>query len=299
MKMEIILKKLTKFIVGEIKMSGILYFVATPIGNLEDITLRAVRVLNEVDLIAAEDTRRTLKLLNHLKISKPLTSYYEHNKKGKGSYLIKELLAGKNIALVSDAGTPGVSDPGEDIVKQAIQNDINVTSVPGACAAINGLILSGQGTERFAFEGFLPANKKLRKEILLQIKEEVRTLIFYEAPHKLLNTLKDMLEVLEDRKISLAREMTKKFEEVVRTTISEAVEKYTVQSPKGEFVIIVEGHKKSEEENQWANVTILEHIDAYIRKGVDKKEAIKIVAKERGISKREVYNTDINEKLQK
>lgn len=283
--------------IGEDKMSGILYIVATPIGNLEDITYRAVRILGEVDLIAAEDTRHTLKLLNHLEISKPQTSYYEHNKHEKGGYLIKKLLEGKNIALVSDAGSPAISDPGEDLVREAIQNGIEVTSIPGPSAVINALIISGIPTGRFTFEGFLPMNKRARKERLLEVKNDPRTLVFYEAPHKLIYTLKDMLEILGDRRISLAREMTKRYEEVVRTTLSQAVEKYSQDAPKGEFVLIIEGTLIIKEiPKAWEDISIINHIGQYIKSGFDRKEAIKAVAKERGVSKREVYNVDIKER---
>lgn len=297
MRVEITQKKFMKSMTGEDKMPGILYIVATPIGNLEDITYRAVRILSEVDLIAAEDTRHTLKLLNHLGISKPLTSYFEHNKHEKGSYLIKELLEGKNIALVSDAGSPAISDPGEDLVREAVQNEIEVTSIPGPSAVVNALIISGLTTGRFAFEGFLPMNKRSRKERLLEIKNDPRTLVFYEAPHKLVYTLKDLLEFLGDRKISLAREMTKKYEEVVRTTLKEAVEKYSQEPPKGEFVLIVEGAVNIQEvQTVWEEISIAQHIEQYIKSGLERKEAVKAVAKERGISKRDVYNEDIKER---
>ncbi|MDK2801289.1 MAG: rRNA (cytidine1402-2-O)-methyltransferase [Clostridiales bacterium] len=272
---------------------GTLYLCATPIGNLEDITLRTLRILKEVDLIAAEDTRRTIKLLNHFEINKPLTSYYEHNQKEKGEYIVRQLLDGKNIALVSDAGTPGISDPGEDLVKRCIENNIKVSSLPGPVAAITGLILSGLSTNRFVFEGFLTVNKRNRQEHLEQIKNDTRTLIFYEAPHKLINTLKDLLQVLGNRNIAVARELTKKFEEVIRCTIEEAIEKFEQDSPKGEFVLIVEGvnPKKLEEQQQrqWQEISIQQHIDMYISQGIDHKEALKRVAKDRGVSKREIY----------
>ena len=221
--------------------SGILYLVATPIGNLEDITLRALRILKEVDLIAAEDTRHTIKLLNHFEIKKPLMSYHEHNKMEKGSYIVKLIKEGSNIALVSDAGSPGISDPGEDLVKLCIENNIPVTMTPGPVAAIMGLVLSGLTAGRFVFEGFLPVNKRTRKERIAYLSNEVRTIILYEAPHKLLHTLKDLLETLGDRKIVLARELTKKFEQLVRCNLSESIKKYTDETPKGEFVLILEG----------------------------------------------------------
>ncbi|NLL06098.1 MAG: 16S rRNA (cytidine(1402)-2'-O)-methyltransferase [Clostridiaceae bacterium] len=272
---------------------GILYLVATPIGNLEDITLRAIRTLKEVDFIAAEDTRHTIKLLNHFEIKKSLVSYYEHNKREKGNYLISQLLEGKNIALVSDAGTPGISDPGEDLVKLCIEKDIKVTPIPGPVAAVTGLIASGLPSGRFAFEGFLPMNKRSRKERLASLKNEVRTIVFYEAPHKLTNTLNDLYQTFGNRKVVFARELTKRFEEIVRCELKEAIEKYEKQAPKGEFVIIVEGISEDEitENNKkvWGNMSLEEHLDFYMREGLDKKEAMKKVAEDRGISKREVY----------
>lgn len=274
---------------------GKLYLVATPIGNLEDITLRALRTLKEVDLIAAEDTRQTLKLLNHFEISKSMTSYYEHNKIEKGNYLIAQLLEGKNIALVSDAGSPGICDPGEDLVRLAIQNGIEVTMIPGPVAAVMGLVISGQPTGRFVFEGFLPMNKRTRKERILSVKDEIRTLVYYEAPHKLLYTLKDLYEVLGDRNVSLTRELTKRYEQVIRCTLSQAIEKYSLESPKGEFVLIIEGaNEKLLQENtvkQWENISLEEHVKIYIEQGMDKKDAIKKVASDRDISKRDVYNS--------
>lgn len=279
---------------------GKLYLVATPIGNLEDITLRALRVLKEVDLIAAEDTRQTLKLLNHFNISKPLTSYYEHNKLDKGNKLIKQLMEGKNIALVSDAGSPGISDPGEDLVKLAIENDIDVTMIPGPVAAITGLVLSGLPAGRFAFEGFLSVNKRSRKERLESLKNETRTIIFYEAPHKLIYTLKDLYAVLGNRKIVLARELTKKFEEIIRCTLEEAIEMYTHQAPKGEFVLIIEGADenviKAQKADKWSEMDLEQHVNMYMEQGMDKKNAIKKVADDRGISKREVYNSLLKNK---
>lgn len=279
---------------------GKLYLVATPIGNLEDITLRALRILKEVDLIAAEDTRHTLKLLNHFEISKSLTSYFEHNKIEKGNNLIRQLLEGKNIALVSDAGSPGISDPGEDLVRLALQNGIDVTMIPGPVAAITGLVISGQPTGRFVFEGFLPMNKKFRKERILSVKNEVRTLVFYEAPHKLLCTLKDLYETLGDRNIALARELTKKFEQVIRCTISQAIEKYSSEAPKGEFVLVVEGANEEllqeETRRQWDDLSLEEHVKYYMEQGLDKKDSIKKVASDRDVSKRDVYNSLISHK---
>jgi 16S rRNA (cytidine1402-2'-O)-methyltransferase len=272
---------------------GILYLVATPIGNLEDITLRALRVLKEVDFIAAEDTRQTLKLLNHFDIKKPLVSYYEHNKIVKGNYLVGQLLDGKSIALVSDAGTPGISDPGEDIVKLCIENDIQVTMVPGPVAAVTGLVLSGLSTGRFVFEGFIPMNKRQRKDRINSLRNETRTMVLYEAPHKLIYTLKDLYEALGDRRITLARELTKKFEEVLRCSLKEAVAKYENESPRGEYVLIIEGISEEkvleEKKSEWDAMTVEEHYEMYIAKGFEKKEAMRKVAQDRGISRRDVY----------
>lgn len=267
--------------------------VATPIGNLEDITYRAVRTLKEVDLIAAEDTRQTIKLLNHFEISKPMTSYYEHNKMEKGNHLIAQLLEGKNIALVSDAGTPGISDPGEDLVRLAQKSGIKVSPIPGPVAAISGLIVSGLPTGQFVFEGFLPMNKKSRKERVAGLLSETRTTIFYEAPHKLIYTLKDLYEILGERNIVLARELTKKFEEIKRCTLNEALQYYENESPRGEFVLIVEGANENllleKEHHRWDDISIREHVEMYVEQGMGKKEAIKRVSLERGISKRDVY----------
>jgi 16S rRNA (cytidine1402-2'-O)-methyltransferase len=274
--------------------TGTLYLVATPIGNLEDITLRALRILREVDMIAAEDTRQTVKLLNHFEIKKPLVSYYEHNKVEKGNYLIAELQAGKSIALVSDAGTPGISDPGEDLVRLVIKNDIPVTMTPGPAAVIMGLVLSGLPAGRFVFEGFLPMNKRGRRERLLQLKRETRTMVFYEAPHKLIYTLQDLHEVLGERKIVLARELTKKFEQLVRCTLSEAIAKYETEAPKGEFVLVLEGIEEevlqAEEQKKWDEMNLAAHMAMYEQQGMNRKDAMKKVAEDRGISKRDVYN---------
>jgi 16S rRNA (cytidine1402-2'-O)-methyltransferase len=279
--------------------TGTLYLVATPVGNLEDITLRAIRILGEVDIIAAEDTRRTLKLLNHFNIKKPLVSYYEYNKHDKGKYLMLQLKSGKNIALVSDAGTPGISDPGEDLVRLAVENGINVTMAPGPAAVIEGIVLSGLPTGRFAFEGFLSMDKRMRKERLNSIKEETRTMVFYEAPHKLINTLKDMHDTLGNRRIALARELTKKFEEVLRCTLEDAIKMYEDKQPKGEYVLVIEGMNEEElgesRRIAWNQLSLEEHMNLYMEKGFSKKDAIKKVAKERGISKREVYTSSIKE----
>ena len=274
-------------------MSGTLYLCATPIGNLGDISERFIKTFEEVSLIAAEDTRQTIKLLNHLNITKPLTSYHEHNKKEKGEYIISVLKEGKDVALVSDAGTPAISDPGEDLVKLCIENDINITSIPGPVAGINALILSGLPTRRFAFEGFLSVNKRHRKEHLLSVKNDTHTLIFYEAPHKLKTTLSDMFEVLGDREIAIVRELTKIHEEVIRTTLSNAQSLYEEKSPRGEYVLIIEGAKEvqNEEENSWwEEMSVIEHVDFYIEKGMTSKEAIKKTAEDRNLQKREVYN---------
>ncbi len=274
-------------------MTGKLYLCATPIGNLGDVSSRCLEVFREVDLVAAEDTRRSLQLLNHFAISKPLTSYHQHNKHEKGEYLISLLKNGKNIALVSDAGTPAISDPGEDLVKLCIENDIEVTSIPGPVAGINALILSGLSTTRFAFEGFLSVNKKNRKEHLESVKNDTHTLIFYEAPHKLKNTLSDMQRTFGgDRKIALVRELTKIHEEVKRCTIDEAIEFYNENNPRGEYVLVVEGASEVtvEEENVWDDITIKEHVDKYIAEGMTSKDAIKKAATDRNLPKREVYN---------
>lgn len=277
---------------------GTLYLVATPIGNLEDISLRALRVLKEVNLIAAEDTRHTLKLLNHFEIKNTLVSYHEHNKIEKGHHLIRQLLDGKDIALVSDAGSPGISDPGEELVKLAVEHGVNVTMIPGPAAVIAGLVLSGLPSGRFSFEGFLPMNKRMRIERLESIKDDTRTLIFYEAPHKLIYTLKDLRSAFGNRHIALARELTKKFEEIVRCTLDEAVDKYDKETPKGEFVLILEGvdEKLLEEAkiSSWNGISLEDHVKRYTDSGLDRKEALKRVANDRGMSKRDVYNSLID-----
>lgn len=271
-------------------MKGTLYLVATPIGNLEDITIRALNVLKEVDLIAAEDTRHTLGLLNHFEISKPLISYYKETEKVKSPILVEKLLNGKNIALVSDAGTPGISDPGEEIVKEAIKNDIKIVPIPGACAFVNALIPSGMNTREFSFIGFLSANKKEKKDKLEELKYETKTLIFYEAPHKLSNTLEAMLEILGDRNIVLARELTKIHEEFIRGKISTIIEQ--IVDTKGEFVIIVEGNnisKKDKEILDLNELTLEEHYKYYENTGISKKEIIKKIAKDKNVNKNEIY----------
>lgn len=274
---------------------GVLYLVATPIGNLEDITYRALKVLGEVDFIAAEDTRHTLKLLNHFDIQKPLISYYEHNIRERGEKIIARIKEGKNAALVSDAGTPAISDPGEDLVKLCIEERIRVIPVPGAVAGINALICSGISTKRFSFEGFLSVNKKSRIDHLESVKDSQYTLIFYEAPHKLINTLNDMLKYFGNRRMAVAREITKKFEEFLYTDIENAIVHFNKNQPKGEFVLIIEGADEEETLSPFDKMTILEHINYYIEAGFDKKEAMKKVATDRNISKRDVYAETIKE----
>lgn len=271
-------------------MSGILYLCATPIGNLGDISERCLEALKTVDIIACEDTRRTLQLLNHFGIKNQLTSYHEHNKAEKGKIIVDMLKSGKNAALVSDAGTPAISDPGEDLVKLCIENQINVTAVPGCVAGINALILSGLSAKRFAFEGFLSVNKRHRTEHLKSLKNDTHTLIFHEAPHKLTRTLSDMLEILGNRRIALARELTKIHEEIIRTDLENAQTLYQQNSPKGEFVIIVEGAKEISKENFWDNLTVSEHIEKYLKDGESAKDAIKRAAKDRDMPKRDIYN---------
>ena len=269
-------------------MKGTLYIVATPIGNLEDITLRALKILKEVDVIAAEDTRQTLKLLNYFEISKPLISYHRHNEDIKSNILIEKLNNGENIALVSDAGTPGICDPGEEVIKKAIEENINVVPIPGACAMINALIASGIDTKEFCFLGFLPLNKKLRKEKLEEINNSNKTIILYEAPHKMKNTLEDLSKILEDRKVVLARELTKIHEEFLRESFSNLLEK--VDNLKGEMILIIEGRKqKQNTNNNLSELTLQEHYTYYEKKGLEKKEIIKRIAKDRNVNKNEIY----------
>jgi len=271
---------------------GILYICPTPIGNLEDITLRTIKVLNEVDLIAAEDTRHTLKLLNHYNIKKPLISYHEHNKITAGEKILEEIKKGKNIALVTDAGMPGISDPGEDIIKRCIEENIELVALPGPTAFVLALVLSGLSTESFVFEGFLPSKGKERKDRLNKLKSETRTIILYEAPHRIISLLKDLLEALGNRKIAISRELTKIHEETFRGTIQEAIEKFESQNPKGEFVLVVEG--TDVEEQSFDHISIKEHIKMYMDEGLSKKESIKKVAKERNIPKSQVYREGID-----
>ena len=268
-------------------MNGKLYLVATPIGNLEDITLRALRVLKEVDIIAAEDTRTTLKLLNHFEIKKPLISNHRHNEENREEELINKLKEGLNIAVVSDAGTPGISDPGEVIAKKAIEEGIEVIPIPGACAAISALIASGLDTKEFAFYGFLPLNKKLRKEKLEELKSETKTAIIYEAPHKIKETLNDLKEFLEHREVVLAREITKIHEEFIRGKIEDILIKS--ENLKGEMILLIQGNEKIEKENFLNNLSLEEHFNFYKNQGLDKKDIIKKIAKDRGVNKNEIY----------
>jgi 16S rRNA (cytidine1402-2'-O)-methyltransferase len=274
-------------------MTGKLYLCATPIGNLEDITYRVVRVLGEVDLIAAEDTRNSVKLLNHFGIKTPMTSYHEHNKYEKGKKLVEKLQEGTNIALITDAGTPGISDPGEELVKMCYESGIEVTSLPGAAACVTALTLSGLSTRRFAFEAFLPADKKEKQAILKELAGETRTMILYEAPHRLVRTLEELLEAVGNRRITICRELTKKHETAFLTTIEEAISYYQEQEPKGECVLVIEGRSREEIEQEeiskWEGISIEEHMALYTDQGIEKKEAMKKVAKDRGISKRDVY----------
>ena len=274
-------------------MSGTLYLCATPIGNLEDITFRVLRTLKEVDLIAAEDTRNTLKLLNHFEIKTPMTSYHEYNKFDKARYLVEKLANGVNIALVTDAGTPGISDPGEEIVRQAYEAGIKVTSLPGACACVTALTLSGLSTRRFAFEAFLPNDKKERKAILEILRNETRTLIIYEAPHHLKATLNELYDALGDRKITLCKELTKLHETAQLMTLQSAIQYYSENAPKGEYVLVIEGKTleelETEKQDSWKSMSIPEHMEIYLSQGISKKDAMKKVASDRGISKRDVY----------
>ena len=271
-------------------MSGKLYICQTPIGNLEDMTYRTIRILNEVDLIAAEDTRHSIKLLNHFEISKPLTSYHEHNKDSKGGYLINKLLEGENIALISDAGMPGISDPGEDIIKQAIEHNIDIEVLPGATASITALVGSGLETAKFAFEGFLDRDKKVRRNQLEELKEERRTIIFYESPHRLKDTLKDMLKVLGNRRIAVNREITKKYQEIIREDIETVINIFNEKEVKGEFVLIVEGFKGEKTvQNSYEDLTEREYVITLMENGMDKKDAIKTVCKDRKLKKDVVY----------
>lgn len=274
-------------------MAGKLYLCATPIGNLEDMTYRVVRTLGEVDLIAAEDTRNSIRLLNHFDIHTPMTSYHANNRIEKAHELVKDLLQGKNVALITDAGTPGISDPGEDLVRICYEAGIEVTSLPGACACVTGLTLSGLPTRRFCFEAFLPMEKKERQAVLEELKTETRTIIIYEAPHRLQRTLKELYDALGDRRITLTRELTKLHETVQPTTLSGAIEWYETEEPRGEYVMILEGRSRQEmvqeTRDAWEQMDLREHMALYTQKGMDRKEAMKAVAKDRGLGKRDVY----------
>lgn len=276
-------------------MSGTLYLCATPIGNLEDITLRVLRTLQEVDLIAAEDTRNTIKLLNHFEIKTPMTSYHEYNKYDKAASLIEKLLDGANIALVTDAGTPGISDPGEEIVKQAHASGVPVTSLPGACACITALTLSGLPTRRFSFEAFLPADKKERQRILTSLQTETRTIILYESPHHLKNTLSALYNSLGNRSITLCRELTKVHETIQLMTLTEAISYYQEHDPRGEYVLVLAGRDpaelEAEEKSSWESISIEEHMERYLSQGLSRKDAMKRVALDRGVPKREIYQS--------
>jgi 16S rRNA (cytidine1402-2'-O)-methyltransferase len=274
-------------------MAGKLYLCATPIGNLEDMTYRVVRTLQEVDLIAAEDTRNSIKLLNHFEIKTPMTSYHEYNKIEKGKKLVEKLQNGVNIALITDAGTPGISDPGEELVKMCYDAGIEVTSLPGAAACITALTLSGLSTRRFAFEAFLPTDKKEKQAILKELENETRTIVMYEAPHRLVKTLQELLDNLGNRRLTVCRELTKGHETAFVTTFEEALYHYENNEPKGECVLVIEGKSREElrreEVSKWEEMSIEEHMEYYMSQGIDKKEAMKLVAKDRGIGKRDVY----------
>lgn len=274
-------------------MAGQLYICATPIGNLEDITLRVLRTLREVDVIAAEDTRNTIKLLNHFEIKTPMTSYHEYNKVDKARYLVEQMARGVSVALVTDAGTPAISDPGEELVRQCYEAGISMTSLPGPAACITALTISGLPTRRFCFEAFLPADKKERKEVLEELQSETRTMIIYEAPHHLAKTLRELAEALGDRRISICKELTKTFEQVFQTTLFQAAERFEAEAPRGEQVLVIEGRSraemKAEKQKSWEEIPLSEHMERYLSQGIEKKEAMRMVAKDRGISKREVY----------
>lgn len=280
-------------------MAGKLYLCATPIGNLEDITVRALRILKEADLIAAEDTRNSIRLLNHFGIKTPLTSYHEYNKIEKAYVLVERMKAGETIALITDAGTPGISDPGEDLVRICYEEGIEVTSVPGAAACITALTMSGQKTRRFAFEAFLPRDKKERAKVLKEMENETRTLIVYEAPHHLLKTLKELYQTLGERSVTVCRELTKKFEETRKSTLSETIAFYETAEIRGEFVLVIEGKSRQEIQKEtqrsWEERSLDEHMAVYTEKGLDKKAAMKAVAKDRGVSRREIYNLLLKE----
>ena len=273
---------------------GKLYLCATPIGNLEDVTLRVLRILKEADVIAAEDTRQTIKLLNHYDIKTPLVSYHEHNKMTKTDDLVRQMLQGKTIAQVSDAGTPGISDPGAELLVAAYEAGIEVTSLPGATAVITALVLSGLSTRRFAFEGFLPVDKKEREFIFSELATETRSTIVYEAPHRLLKTLNELADIVGlERRVAICKELTKKYETILRMTFEEAIAQFEAHPPKGEFVLVIDGVSREtlvmNERQKWEGVSVQEHMEHYLSQGIDKKEAMKLVAKDLGVSKRDIY----------
>ena len=278
---------------------GTLYLCATPIGNLEDMTFRAVRILKEVDVIAAEDTRNSVKLLNHFDIHTPMTSYHEFNKIDKGQYLVKRLLEGENIALITDAGMPGISDPGEELVRMCRDAGVPVTAVPGACACVTALVISGRPTRRFCFEAFLPTDKKERRTVLEELKTETRTSIIYEAPHRLVKTLQELLNELGDRNITVCKELTKKHETGFETTLKEAVPYYEQNEPRGEYVLVLEGCSRQQMEQEaqdaWKEMSLGDHMKLYEEQGMNRKDAMKQVAKDRGVGKREIYQALLEE----
>ena len=281
---------------SEQKKQGMLYLCATPIGNLEDITYRVLRTLKEVDLIAAEDTRNSIKLLNHFEIKTPMTSYHEYNKIEKAYQLVEKMRQGQNIALITDAGTPGISDPGEDIVRICYEQGIEVTSLPGAAACVTALTMSGQPTRRFAFEAFLPKDKKEHQAVLAELAEETRTIILYEAPHHLVKTLQELSKVLgADRRLTICRELTKRHEEKMQTTLGDSLHYYEAKEPRGEYVLVIEGRSRAqierEQQAEWETMSIEEHMAHYESQGIDRKEAMKLVAKDRGVSKRDIYQS--------
>lgn len=274
-------------------MSGKLYLCATPIGNLEDITFRVVRILKEADLIAAEDTRNSLRLLNHFEIKTPMTSYHEYNKIEKGHQLVEKMLGGLTVALITDAGTPGISDPGEELVKMCLEAGIPVSSVPGPAACITALTMSGLSTRRFAFEAFLPSDKKEKQAVLEELKTETRTIVLYEAPHRLLRTLQEFYDTLGERRITVCRELTKKHETAFQTTLNGAIDWYSANEPRGECVLVLEGKSREsiekEKQESWQKISIEEHMESYENQGISRKEAMKLVAADRGTTKREIY----------
>lgn len=281
------------------KETGELFLCATPIGNLEDMPVRAVRIMKEADLIAAEDTRNSIKLINHFEIDTPMTSYHEYNKVDKAKVLVDKMLAGQTVALITDAGTPGISDPGEELVRQAVQAGINVTSVPGPAACINALIISGLPTRRFVFEAFLPSDKKERAAVLEELSHETRTMIIYEAPHRLCRTLAELAEILGgDRQIAVCKELTKRHETVYRSDIKGAVDFYNANEPRGEYVLVIAGLNREDiirdKQDAWKEMPLEEHLKHYESQGIERREAIKLVAKDRGVPKREIYNMTLN-----